>query len=66
MLNERAVKIAVVDYNAGNLASVEKAFRAVGCETLRCSSGAGLHDADAIVVPGVGHFEATGAIAGNA
>jgi glutamine amidotransferase len=58
-------KVGVLDYGAGNLASVEKAFRAVGCETVRCASSAELHDVGAMVVPGVGHFEATGAIAGE-
>lgn len=55
-------KIAIVDYGAGNLASVGKALAAVGCEVSRCASGAELLDADAIVVPGVGHFDATSAI----
>ena len=51
--------IAIVDYRAGNLASVRKAFAAVGAmpQIARCPEEA--DGADAIVVPGVGHFGAT-------
>jgi imidazole glycerol phosphate synthase glutamine amidotransferase subunit len=52
------VRIALVDYGAGNLPSVERAFARLGASTTRVTSPAGLSDADAIVLPGVGHFAA--------
>jgi len=51
--------IALVDYGAGNLASVRKALRACGAEVFEPASPAGLGRAPAIVLPGVGHFAAT-------
>jgi glutamine amidotransferase len=56
------VTIAVVDYGAGNLTSVAKAFAAVGAEPRVVRAAGGLASASAIVVPGVGHFGATMAI----
>jgi imidazole glycerol-phosphate synthase subunit HisH len=56
------VKIALVDYGAGNLTSVIKAFRAVGAEVEVVSSADGIRQARAIVVPGVGHFSATASL----
>lgn len=54
--------IAIVDYGAGNLASVLKAFRAVGAGARAVSSVSELNSPAAIVVPGVGHFGATAAL----
>ncbi len=54
--------IALLDYGAGNLASVRKAFTVVGADLVTPQSPAELHGADAIVVPGVGHFAATAAL----
>lgn len=54
--------IALIDYGAGNLDSVRRAFRAVGTEVHTCREAADLGEADAIVVPGVGHFQATATI----
>ncbi len=51
--------IALVDYRAGNLTSVRKAFAAAGAELYTPDSPSDLAAAAAIVVPGVGHFEAT-------
>ena len=48
--------IAIVDYGVGNLASVRKAFRAVGHEATLERDAARLRDARALVLPGVGHF----------
>jgi imidazole glycerol-phosphate synthase subunit HisH len=55
-------KIGIVDYGAGNLTSVNKAFAAIGCEVSTCSGVANLDEFAGIVVPGVGHFRATTAI----
>lgn len=48
--------IAIADYGVGNLASVRKAFRAVGHDAELARDERALRDARAIVLPGVGHF----------
>jgi imidazole glycerol-phosphate synthase subunit HisH len=59
-----AVTIALIDYGAGNLTSVKKAFAAIGAELFVPRTPAELADASAVVVPGVGHFDATRALVG--
>jgi glutamine amidotransferase len=54
--------IALIDYRAGNLTSVRKAFAALGADLYTPASPDKLGDAAAIVVPGVGHFGATRAL----
>jgi imidazole glycerol-phosphate synthase subunit HisH len=54
--------IALIDYKAGNLTSVRKAFAALGAELYDPASPADLEQAGGIVVPGVGHFGATTAL----
>jgi glutamine amidotransferase len=54
--------IALIDYKAGNLTSVRKAFAALGADLFTPDRPADLVTADAIVVPGVGHFGATKAL----
>lgn len=54
--------IAIVDYGAGNLASVAKAFRAVGAEPRVVPESSDLTSASGLVIPGVGHFDATRAL----
>jgi imidazole glycerol-phosphate synthase subunit HisH len=56
------VNIALIDYRAGNLTSVKKAFAAIGAPVVVPDAPAELALADAIVVPGVGHFGATRAL----
>jgi glutamine amidotransferase len=51
--------IALIDYKAGNLTSVRKAFGALGAQLFTPERADELAAADAIVVPGVGHFAAT-------
>ena len=46
--------LAVVDYGAGNLVSIEQALTTVGAEVRIIAEAAGLDGADAVVVPGVG------------
>jgi imidazole glycerol-phosphate synthase subunit HisH len=46
--------VAVVDYGAGNLVSIEQAFTAVGAAVRLVRSGDELGDPDLVVVPGVG------------
>jgi glutamine amidotransferase len=51
--------IAVIDYNAGNLTSVVKALKYLGAETQVTQDPEVVRDAAKIVLPGVGHFQAT-------
>jgi glutamine amidotransferase len=57
--------IALIDYGAGNLTSVRKGFRAAGAELMTPAEPADLGRATGIVVPGVGNFGATAALAGG-
>ena len=49
--------IALLDYGAGNLRSVEKALRFVGGDVELVQSPEGMKDASAVVLPGVGAFD---------
>lgn len=49
--------LALLDYGAGNIRSVEKALRAVGADVQRMDSVHGLDKASGIVLPGVGAFD---------
>lgn len=49
--------IALIDYGAGNLRSVEKALRHVGADLQIVTGPEGLKEADAAVLPGVGAFD---------
>ena len=46
--------VAVVDYGAGNLVSIDQAFRAAGARVRTAVNGADIEGADLLVVPGVG------------
>ena len=54
--------IAIVDYQAGNLTSVKKAFDHLGAESIVTGDPEQVRNADKIVLPGVGHFAATKAL----
>ncbi len=54
--------IAIVDYGAGNLVSVKKAFDWLGQECEITSDPAVVAKAPKIVLPGVGHFASTAAL----
>jgi glutamine amidotransferase len=56
------VVIAIVDYKAGNLTSVKKAFDHLGAETVVTDDPSVVSSARKIVLPGVGHFAATNAL----
>src|SRR5215470_18992167 len=53
------MSIAIVDYGAGNLASVKKAFEALGQSAVITSDPSFVLQAEKVVLPGVGHFAAT-------
>ena len=57
-----SLKIALIDYKAGNLTSVRKALVAVGADIYTPQAATELADAQGIIVPGVGHFAATAAL----
>ncbi len=48
--------IAILDYDAGNIKSVEKAFLSIGCDTLVTREYSDIKKADHVVLPGVGSF----------
>lgn len=54
------MRIGLVDYGMGNLASVERALRAASpdAEVRRVTDPAGLEQVQAVVLPGVGAFQA--------
>ena len=54
--------IALVDYGAGNLTSVRKAFTTLGAAFFTPTAPSECTEVDALVVPGVGHFGATAAL----
>lgn len=49
-------RVAVLDYDAGNLRSAAKALARAGADAFVTRSAAEAGQADALVVPGVGHF----------
>lgn len=50
----KPVRVAIVDYRAGNLRSVAKALEAVGAEPLVTSDAGDIERSDALVFPGQG------------
>ena len=52
------MNIALIEYGAGNLPSVERALARLGVESRRASIPDALADADTLILPGVGHFGA--------
>jgi imidazole glycerol-phosphate synthase subunit HisH len=51
--------IVVIDYKAGNLTSVVKALNFLGAETVVTQDPGVVRGAAKVVLPGVGHFQAT-------
>lgn len=54
--------IAIVDFKAGNMTSVKKAFDHLGAEAIVTSDPTQVVRAEKVVLPGVGHFAATKAL----
>jgi imidazole glycerol phosphate synthase glutamine amidotransferase subunit len=52
------MKVTLLDYGAGNLPSVERAFERLGVATERSTTPESIYHASAIVLPGVGHVAA--------
>lgn len=53
------MRVTVIDYKAGNLASVLKALRHLGANPEVTDTPASVERADRLLLPGVGHFAAT-------
>ena len=51
------MKITLLDYGAGNVASVERALQRLGAESQRAVTPECVANAEALLLPGVGHFE---------
>ena len=49
-------RVAIISYGTGNLASLKDAIEAVGAECCVANSASELEGADALILPGVGHF----------
>ena len=51
------MKITLLDYGAGNVPSVERALQRLGAESQRAATPECIAGAEALLLPGVGHFE---------
>ncbi len=51
------MRITLLDYGAGNIASVEWALQRLGAESQRVATPECVATAEALLLPGVGHFE---------
>lgn len=52
------MKVTLIDYGAGNVPSVERALQRLGAETQRTNDAACVGNAQALLLPGVGHYSA--------
>ena len=55
---DAAPRVAVLDYEAGNVRSAQRGLRRAGADPFITSDAAAAGEADALVIPGVGHFGA--------
>jgi len=52
------VNLSLIDYGTGNVASVERALQRLGAESQRAATRECIENAEALLLPGVGHFAA--------
>lgn len=52
------MKVTLIDYGAGNVTSVERALQRLGAATWRSNSPECITRAEALLLPGVGHYAA--------
>lgn len=52
------MKVTIIDYGAGNVPSVERALQRLGAEAERTNSPDTIGKAEALLLPGVGHYAA--------
>ena len=50
------MKVTILDYGAGNVPSVERSLQRLGAESRRTNSPECISRADALLLPGVGHY----------
>jgi imidazole glycerol phosphate synthase glutamine amidotransferase subunit len=50
--------VTLIDYGAGNVPSVERALFRLGAESRRASTAECINGAEALILPGVGHYSA--------
>jgi len=50
--------VTILDYGAGNVPSVERALQRLGAESHRTDSPECISKAEALLLPGVGHYAA--------
>lgn len=50
------MKVAIINYNMGNLSSVRRSFEEIGVGAIIANHPSALYEADRIVLPGVGAF----------
>src|SRR5260370_32259327 len=53
-----AVNVTLLDYGAGNVTSVERALQRLGVASTRASAPEPIASAEALLLPGVGHYAA--------
>jgi imidazole glycerol phosphate synthase glutamine amidotransferase subunit len=52
------MNVTLIDYGAGNVTSVERALQRLGAPSKRSNSPDGIAKAEALLLPGVGHYAA--------
>jgi imidazole glycerol phosphate synthase glutamine amidotransferase subunit len=52
------MNVTIIDYGAGNVPSVERALQRLGADTQRTSEHECISSAQALLLPGVGHYSA--------
>lgn len=52
------MKVTIIDYGAGNVPSVERALQRLGADSERTNSPDKIAKAEALLLPGVGHYAA--------
>jgi len=52
------MKVTIIDYGAGNVPSVERALHRLGAESERTGAPEHISRAEALLLPGVGHYSA--------
>lgn len=52
------MKVTLIDYGAGNVASVERALHRLGADSCRAATPQCIERAEALLLPGVGHYAA--------
>jgi len=52
------MKVTIIDYGAGNVPSVERALQRLGAASERTSLPDNIAEAEALLLPGVGHYSA--------